>query len=189
MKNIFKLLAIAFVAGGMMVACGNNNGDDPDPEPEPEPVAAWAANFDGASIDIQALAGASCGYQSSQDGTQYYIWNFQAANKVEGTTVYFPYLVNYMQGESASEFAVADLELFKDTYYELSGYPYGDWQYYSTNSVNCSKMDLTKHMLSYTLNATMWSLTDMVNGVESQDDCTQKPLALTVSNVTFEASK
>ena len=112
MKNIFKLLAIAFVAGGMMVACGNNNGDDPDPEPEPEPVAAWAANFDGASIDIQALVDASCGYQSSQDGTQYDLWNFQAASKIEGTSVYFPYLVNYMMGESASEFAVADLELF-----------------------------------------------------------------------------
>jgi len=145
------------------------------------PQVSYNATFDGSALDI-------AGYSDFQTNGE--IWLMQFAKQAEGTTVHFPYIVMWMQGNTTSNFSVypnGSIELYKDTYYQDNqGTQYGDWQYYATNNINCTAMDLTELMLSFTGSFTMYDLGEIVNETQSNAaDCTQKNLSVTVSNAVF----
>ena len=254
MKNVFKLLAMAFVASTMLVACGP---DDPATTSEDgtsykvtvncndatmgtvsitpqkdayeaneevtiaatpnsgysfvnwtgaetvaenpytfkvsanatytanfkaNPQASYNATFDGIALDIAGYSD----FQANGEG----LWLIQFASRAEGSQVYFPYLVMWMQGDETSNFSVYSdggaIELYKDTYYTAGENNYGDWQYYATNNMNCSLLDLTTLTLSFTGSFTMYNLGDIVNGTaEEPSGCEQKNLNVTLSNCVF----
>lgn len=152
---------------------------------EAKPQPSYAATFDGTALDVAGFHDAQC---ADQGGS--YLFLFQCAKQAEGTSVYFPYLVNYLMGSTTTDMAVYNTELYKDTYYSSSdGSSYGDWQYYSAgnNNVNCTALDLTSYTLTATMSLTMYSLTDVVENGASTDgsDATQKTLALTLTNMTY----
>ena len=145
------------------------------------PQATYAATFDGVALDIAGFSD----FQTNGEG----IWLAQFAKNAEGTSVYFPYIVAWFEGNDVNNFAVfaaRGVELYKDTYYEAGGNQYGDWQYLSTNSMNCTKMDLTTLTLSFTGSFKMYDLGEYVNGTaETPDQCTQKDLSLTCTDCVF----
>lgn len=146
------------------------------------PAVQYGATFDGVALDIAGYSD----FQTNGEG----LWLAQFASQAEGTTVYFPYLVMWMQGTTTSNFSVypnKSIELYKDTYYtDSQGNNYGDWQYYATNSINCTTLDLTDLMASFTGAFTMYDLGEIVHETHEQPaDCTQKTLAVTVTNATF----
>ena len=145
---------------------------------EAKPVASWSATFDGAALDV---AGWGEGMTNGQ------IWLFQCAKQHEGNSVYFPYIVLWLQGTSQSNLTAESLELYKDTYYTSGDEQYGDWQLFQVNNFNVTSLDLTSYEMSMTLAATMYSLTDVVENGASTDgsDATHKDMALTMSNVPF----
>lgn len=145
------------------------------------PQVSYNATFDGSALDI-------AGYSDFQTNGE--LWLMQFAKQAEGTQVYFPYLVMWMQGTNTSNFSVypnGAIELYKDTYYQDNqGGQYGDWQYYATNNISCTLLDLTDLMASFTGAFTMYDLGEIVNETHEQPaDCTQKTLAVTVTNATF----
>ena len=145
------------------------------------PQVSYNATFDGSALDI-------AGYSDFQTNGE--VWLAQFAKQAEGTQVWFPYIVMWMQGNNTSNFAVntqmGAIELYKDTYYTAGDQQYGDWQYYATASLNCSAMDLTTFMLSFTGAFTMYDLGEIVAGTHDEAaDCTQKTLNVTVTNATF----
>ena len=145
------------------------------------PQATYAATFDGVALDIAGFSD----FQTNGEG----IWLAQFAKNAEGTSVYFPYIVAWFEGADVNNFAVfaaRGVELYKDTYYEAGDNQYGDWQYLSTNSMNCTKMDLTTLTLSFTGSFKMYDLGEYVNGTaETPDQCTQKDLSLTCTDCVF----
>lgn len=145
------------------------------------PQATWNATFDGSALDI-------AGYSDFQTNGE--LWLMQFAKNAEGTSVYFPYIVMWMQGTNTSNFSVypnGAIELYKDTYYQDGqGTQYGDWQYYATQNINCTAMDLTDFMLGFTGAFTMYDLGEIVNQThEEPADCTQKTLSFTLANAYF----
>ena len=149
------------------------------------PQVSYNATFDGSALDI-------AGYSDFQTNGE--LWLMQFAKQAEGTQVYFPYLVMWMQGTTTSNFSVYPnkaIELYKDTYYtDSQGNNYGDWQYYATNSINCTTLDLTDLMASFTGAFTMYDLGEIVHETHEQPaDCTQKTLAVTVTNATFTMAR
>ena len=150
---------------------------------EARPQATYNAIFDGSALDI-------AGYSDFQtNGTG--IWLAQFAKDAEGTSVYFPYLVMWMEGDATNNFAVAEdngaIELYKDTYYTAGTTNYGDWQYYATNNMNCTLLDMTTLTVSFTGSFKMYNLGDIVNGAaDDPAQCTQKDLNVTFTNCVFE---
>ncbi len=146
------------------------------------PQVMYNATFDGSTLDI-------AGWNDFQTNGE--LWLLQFAQAAEGTVVSFPYLVMWMQGTNTDNFSVYQngaIELYKDTYYEDNqGNKYGDWQFYETETMNCTNLDLTNLMLSFTGSFTMYDLGNIVDETaEDPADCTHKTLNVTVSNATFE---
>lgn len=152
---------------------------------EAKPQPSYAATLDGTALDVAGYSDAQC---AAQEGS--YIFLFQCAKKAEGTTVHFPYLVNYLAGSTTTDMAIASIELYEETYYTANEEDYGDWQYYRSgaSSINCTALDLTTYTMSATMSMTMYSLTDVVENGASTDgsDATHATLALTLSNMTYE---
>lgn len=121
------------------------------------------------------------------------IYLVQAAARAEGTSVYFPYIVNYFQGSSAADMAVTNSELYKDTYYSGTDpntgqqVQYGDWQIYENSSLNVTAFDATALTMSASLTNVMYSLTEIVDGIAADENAaTHKNLTCNFSNVAFE---
>ncbi|MCQ2294622.1 MAG: hypothetical protein MJZ67_03115 [Bacteroidales bacterium] len=153
---------------------------------EAKPQATFSATLGGSALEL-GWCDAACADLTSQAGA--WMWLFQAAKEAEGTSVYFPYIVNYLLGSSTNTMALYNIELYKDTYYTASGNQYGDWQFYADGSetINCSALDLTAHTMSCTMSANMYSLTDVVENSHASDgsESPKAVLALTFSNVEF----
>lgn len=195
MKKAFKIFGMILLAGAVMcTACskddddnttttnngGNNGGNGGNGGGQPANTT-WSASLDGDVLDI-------AGYSDFQTNGE--LWLAQFAQNAEGDNVYFPYIVAWFQGNSTSTFAVypnRSIELYKDTYYtDNSDNQYGDWQYYATNSLTCSALDLTAYRASFSGSFTMYDLGDIVDQTASDPaDCTQKTLTLTVSDAVF----
>lgn len=144
-----------------------------------------SAIFDNAPLDISGYSD----FQTNGEG----IWLAQFASYAEGTSVHLPYLVMWMQGDATSNFAInvdyGAIELYKDTYYEDNqGNQYGDWQYYATDNMSCTALDMTSLTVSFNGSYTMFDLGDIVNGAEAPAECTHKTLSITVNNATFTIS-
>lgn len=151
------------------------------------PQASWNATFDGAALDI---AGWGDGIYAPQENFD--LWLIQFAKQAEGTQVWFPYIVMWMGSTSQANFQVLTsrsnpLELYKDTYYTAGDANYGDWQYYATNSLNCTAMDMTDMMISFTGSFSMYWLTEIVNETHNTpEECTKKDLNITCNNLVCE---
>lgn len=147
------------------------------------PDPTWAVTLDGTALNVNGWHGAT--YYPS-----YGVWLFQCAQRAEGTSVYLPYFLCGFMGTSASELGLVQAyppELYNETFYEAGEEQYGDWQFKSLNNINCTKLDITEYVMSVTLSATMYWLTDMVeNGAQNADECTTATLALTMSDVVYE---
>lgn len=150
------------------------------------PQATYAATFNGTALDI---AGFHDAQTLDDEGTQ--IWLFQAAKNAEDSTVYFPYLVMWMTGNTTSNFQLArGTELYKDTYYRAGENTYGDWQVYSVDNMNCTLLDLTALTLSMTTSLTMYDLGPIAHEeVEDPADCPKATLAVTLENMNFYVRK
>jgi hypothetical protein len=182
MKNIFKFMGIALMACTLTIACGDKDNEEEGgqggggQQPAPE---AYAATINGTSLDI---AGYHEGEYMAQDDV--YTWLFQAAKRAEGNSVYFPYLVVWMEGTNDMDFT--NTELYNETYYESDGAQYGDWQFYDNNTCNVTSIDLTEGIVSLNATVTMYYLTDMVESGATQEECTKGTLGITFTNVAFE---
>lgn len=149
---------------------------------------SFSASFDGQ--DLGAFQ-----YVNGLTNGQLYL--VQAAEHAEGTSVYFPYIVNYLQGTSAADMAILQSELYKDTYYSgtdpNTGQPfqYGDWQLFENTSINVTAFDATALTMSASFANVMYSLTEMVEGTATDESsATHKNLSCSFNNVAFEmASK
>lgn len=146
------------------------------------PPLQYGATFDGVALDIAGYRD----FQTNGEG----LWLAQFARQAEGTQVWFPYLIMWLQGGTASTFAISEqmgaIELYKDTYYTAGESQYGDWQYYATESMNCTALDMTTLTVSFTGSYTMYDLGEIAN--ETHDDpadCTHKTLSVNISNATF----
>lgn len=153
---------------------------------EAKPQASYAVTFDGTALDVAGFSDAQYANQGST-----YLFLFQCAKSVEGTRVTFPYFINYLTGSSTTDVALYNTELYKDTYYSAGeNNDYGDWQLYrnGNHSVNCTALDLTAGMMTVTMSAEMYSLTDVVENGASTDgsDATHKMLAMTLTNMTYQ---
>ena len=184
MKKFFKFFAVALVASTVLFSCGkdpvnpdNNDTTGNNPGGNTENTdPTYAATFDGSALELGWAEGLT-------NGT---IYLFQAAKSQDGQSVYFPYIVNYVQ-----EGEVADLELYKDTYYTAGTDQYGDWQLNQVTKCNFSVLDANTHRVSAEIAAEMYNLGDIVNGIaEDEAGCTKGNLTLNYANITFEmASK
>lgn len=151
------------------------------------PPASWNATFDGSALDIAGYSDFQCVNRES-----YMLWLAQFAKNAEGTSVYFPYIVMWMASTSQANLQIYTsqanpLELYYQTYYSAgNGTNYGDWQYYATENMNCTAMDLTDYVVSFTGAFTMYDLGEIVNEThEEPADCTKKTLNITGTNLNF----
>lgn len=145
---------------------------------------SFTAAFDNQDLgEFQYIAGLTNGQ----------IYLLQAASRAEGQQVYFPYIVNYFQGTSTADMAIANSELYKDTYYagtdQQTGqnYQYGDWQLYENSSLNVTAFDATALTMSASLTNVMYHFTELVEGTAADENAaTHKNLTCTFSNAAFE---
>lgn len=146
------------------------------------PQPSYAATFNGTALDI---AGYNQGQTAEVQGSQ--VWLFQAAQRSEGTSVYFPYIVCWFSGSSTTAFTLTSCELYKETYYQTTdGTTYGDWQFKSLDNINCTGLDMTTYTVSATASMTMYDLGPIVDGSAStEDECPTATLAFTMSNYAF----
>lgn len=150
-----------------------------------KPQPSYNATLDGATLQL-GWHQAACADLTAQAGA--WMWLFQAAQRAEGTSVYFPYVVNYLLGSTTNDVEIYSLELYESDFYTVGDQQYGDWQQYDEGSINCTAIDLTAHTMSATMSATMYFLTDVVDNGAATDgsDATHKTLALTFNNITFD---
>lgn len=147
------------------------------------PMPSYGVTFEGAALDVAGFSDA----QFATNGTDY-AWLFQCANRAEGTSVFFPFMVVWMDGATPNALNVnSRTELYKDTYYEASNNTkYGDYQFKSMDNMNCTELDLTANKMSMTASLTMYNLGDLVNGTaENAAECSTAAVAVTLQNIVF----
>jgi hypothetical protein len=200
MKKAFKFMALALMAGALVVACSkDNDNDNSNPDPNPG-QSSYSLTFGGQALDV-------AGYYSAAHGDVqgYHMWLFQCAQKAEGDQVFFPYYVAYFLGASKTEAQVYDIELYKETYLQdANGNMYGDWQLDKMNSLNCTAMDATTGVVSLVANASMYDLDEYVTILnelagegqvteemqnQAIEETTHQNVVLTLSNITFTAAE
>ena len=143
------------------------------------PLPQYSVSFDGTPLDVAGYSDGGC----RSDG----VWLFQCAQRAEGTQVWFPYLVMWMQGTNANNFVISNgTELYKDAYYELNGNQYGDWQLKNVDNINVTECDLTTGKLSMTVSMTMYDCGPLINGTAATaEECPTGTLAVTLQNYVF----
>lgn len=202
MKKAFKFMALALMAGALVVACSkDNDNDNSNPDPNPG-QSSYSLTFGGQALDVSGYAQGVHG--DTQSG---HVWLFQAAKAAtaEDGISEFPFIVAYYLGTSTSNAQVAEIELYKDTYLQdANGNMYGDWQLNEVNSLNCTAMDATTGVVSLVSNTSMFDLNAystnlndlMEEGQETptqeqmeqaMEDTPVQDMVLTLQNVTFTA--
>ena len=175
MKNIFKLLGIAVLACGMMVACG---GDEPEPTPDTIPVvpptpqvnhdiditwdgAAQTLGYKNVIVDNSAFQGAT-------------VYEFEAAAGLANDEYVFPaFLVPFVNAEGigfdhATGFsaggtnlnAYLPTEAYIDGGVELNGEVSGDWQLASMPTSNGVSFDATAMTITANMAFVMYDYTE-----------------------------
>lgn len=170
MKNIFKIMGLALIAGSLMfTACKKDETDTNDTtnnNREPETyVASVAATLDGTALDVNEYK-----FMGESNGTYIPL----IAKRFEGNSFYFPGFYLYISGSSKDDVTIEDIDLYNETYYEMGGYSYGDWQLDEVSSVECTVFDATTMRFSANVAATMYSMTDLVNFYDTHDE-TEEP--------------
>lgn len=204
MKNIFKFMGIALMAGALMVACN----PDPDPEPEPDttPVNPQPVT---PSINVTfgtATWSAGVAQVSTANHAQYSIEEFYIAKEAQSypfidmliTSVPGTYTI---EAEHGTQYEGTDssytywawpqsMEVYSFDYYEAQYVSvgqsyYGDWRPYRV-VLNMGSFDLNTLTASFTINANMYDFYSwyymVVNDVEEADT---KDLSIVVNNFVF----
>ena len=151
---------------------------------EAKPVPSIVANFDGEAINF------GCHEALSFDAGGTYLWICQAGRESSPNGgMYLPVVVSYIAGNTPSEMFMPSqypLEFYYENILEAGEEQYPDWPILNLQSLNCTALDLTNYVLSYTLSATLYSLQELADGIhDTPEECTQKNFALTVSNFEF----
>lgn len=193
MKNIFKLLAIAFVAGGMMTftACGDDDPDTPD-TPDTPTTPSVKVVFD--NVDQ--------GTMGSITATNYVNYGitvldaFAAQQTYPGVEIYTKMTA---PGNNTATFNGQGLEgdpaiceFYKErALQDQQGTTYGDW-WAESASINVSKYDATNSVISFTVQATMfdafYALVPYNENGDTHGYNNETPRAemnVTVSNINF----
>lgn len=179
MKNIFKLMSVAVLAASMIfVSCKKDENND---EPTPQQDNTYTLKWDG---EVQ-----NPGYVGALTNGQ--MFAFQAADHLEGNSIYLPIFTVYMMGSSASDMAIIPnyTEVgIEQVYTDASNNQYLDWQYdeEANQSFNVTAFDATTYKMSANMALTFYSLTDYINNAE---ELSQKVLELTLNNYTFEMAQ
>lgn len=193
MKNIFKFMGIALMAGAMMVAC---NPDTPEPEdttpdtPTPQPTVSAKVTFGSVSWDASVAEVFTGNYAnfgvneyimfktadsypycdlmiSAQPGTYQHEATLGTAE--QGYTYY-----QWQTGQSASEMY---LPLYSIKYFEAQAFQgqntiTSDWLPVSAN-LTVTSYDATNMIATFTLTATMYDYAswyqDLVTNAEDAD--------------------
>lgn len=108
MKNIFKFLSIALVAGALMVACNpddengttDTTGNNPQPQPQPQVEDGYVITMDGASWTAAVVLGRYNEAGVDQNGNPYDAYLTIQANKAE--TQGSPYVQGFLQAAVVS---------------------------------------------------------------------------------------
>lgn len=212
MKNIFKFLSIALVAGAMMVACnpdnenGNTDTTPVNPQPQPQPATPSAsATFAGAEYNFPVQTGmyvASYGISAFD----FFTSGGSITEGMPGCEIYTS-LTSAGQGSATLDVSgsrpVLDgdpsvLEFYMNTYLsDQQGYAYGDW-WGETAEINMTAFDMDNGKASFTVNATMFdALNSFVPGTDANpnptyvgfDAAERAQMTVTATNVPFTAQK
>lgn len=147
------------------------------------PQPTYNATFNGAALDVNGV------YDAATNGE---IFLFAAGKEDAGGGLwYLPILNLYMQGSSSNDLTVSSAtELYYQTYYTAGTNNYGDFQFKSLDNMNCTALDMTTYTMSMSASMTMYDLGPIANQTaQTVDECPTAPLAITLSNITFEPVK
>lgn len=167
MKNIFKIMGLALIAGSLMfTACKKDetdtNNDTTNNNQNPETyVASVAATLDGTALDVNEYK-----FMGENNGTYIPL----IAKRFEGNNFYFPGFYLYITGTSKEDVAIEDIDLYNETYLTMDGYSYGDWQLEEVSNVECTVFDATTMRFSANVAATMYSLSDLADFYETHGE-------------------
>lgn len=208
MKNIFKFLSIALVAGAMMVACnpdnenGNTDTTPVNPQPQPQPATPSAsATFAGAEYNFPVQTG----MYSATYGLTAFDFFTSGGSITEGMPGCEIYTLLTAAGQGTAtlntsgslpqlEGDPAVLEFYMNTYLtNQSGTAYGDW-WGETAEINMTTFDMDNGKASFTVNATMF---DALNSFVAEgnpdyvgfDAAERAQMTVTATNVPFTAQK
>lgn len=197
MKNTVKFLALAFVAGALMLtACKKDNNSD-----ENTPGTTVAVNFDGTQLPI-GYTYAIC-MPTTAKGTDY-DFNLTAANKgaingdyIDLTMPYTDMLFDNANRDrdivwkmgAGKAWGIDALDLFKNRSYEVEDYIYGDWTIAEDRDLiafDVNEFDATSLSMTFTTTASMLSMDEyMDESMPAMEDCTHKNLTINVGNLVF----
>lgn len=198
MKNIFKFMGLALIAGSLMfTACKKDETDtnnDTTPQEEQPTQGTYSLVFDGTAITNQAYSNAMTAEQEGQT-----MWLFECAKSRSGNSLALPYFSEMLIGASTT-----DMQIYP-TYTELylnkviedeDENQYGDWQYDESTTFEFTKVDLNKHMLSCAQTLKMWDYASYTDAVDSGTDedaayeaAERKNLVFNMTNYIFTVAQ
>lgn len=184
MKNIFKFMGLALVAGSLLfTACKKDENDTTDTTPaNPTPANTYTLTWDGQAQELAFAQGLT-------NGTS--LWAFQAARAAEGNSVSFPYFVVYMSGADAASMEIYPdyTEAYIETYYSDGQSNYGDWQYDSTEDLDVTALDATNRTMSAKIAVSMYSLTDYMDSTIAEGAERTTTLAINLNEYEFQLAQ
>lgn len=200
MKNIFKIMGLALIAGSLMfTACkkdetDTNTNNDTNQEEQQPTQGTYSLVFDGTAIANQAYSNAMTAEQQGQT-----MWLFECAKSRSGNSLALPYFSELLVGASTTDMQINSLytELYlNDVIEDEDGNQYGDWQYDESTTFEFTKVDLNKHMLSCAQTLKMWdyaSYTDAVDNGTDEDAAYEaaerKNLVFNMTNYIFTVAQ
>jgi len=206
MKNIFKFLSIALMAGAMMVACGDDPVEPTDTTPDtPQPPAVnhnIAITWDGAAAQI-GFKNATKDDSQLQDGS---VITFEAAKGLVNDEYEFPaFIVNFVASNNnfghASEWNISGsngdnyfpTEAYIEGGIEINGNVYGDWALEQiVSGTETEAFDATALTVTADLTFSMYDFfyyydlfTRYQNGEVTEDEANELLAALPKKTMTF----
>lgn len=196
MKNTFRFLALAFVAGALMLTACKKDNDDPTPG------TTVAVNFDGAQLPNGYTNAMSVATDSKS--VEYDFYMMTAKNgKINGQEIELTLPYTEMQFDNANrdfddiwkmkhgdKWGIDALDLCKDQEgYTIEGKDYGEWTIDGDLiAYDVTEFDATTMNISYSTTASMASMKEyMEDETESirLSECTHKNITVNVSNLNF----
>ena len=208
MKNIFKLMGIAFLACGMMAACGGKDDPENDTPDNPQPqqndpyakVTFGASNWEASVAQCFSANMASFGVeeftlmkeQGNMPIVDMLIKATPGTYSAESTVgqVNPGEDENYPNGYNYYEWGGGADDIYSLTYFEANTIQTqngvtGDWKA-KTATVTVSAFDLNTLTASFNLTATMFDYYSWYYGdVDNATDTDEKPLTVSVNKYQF----
>ena len=201
MKNIFKFMGLALVAGALMVACNPDpvepNDTTPNDTTPVTPASSVTIKWDNA---VQTL-GFIDAYQSDQDDRVFwldaakglngnsYVWPEFVAPLFNGTGGFYPaycyQFINQQTGDTTMGNVAYPTEVYNEGGFEVNGELYGDYQLaqYDFNSINLT-FDANTLTVSGRYSCTMFDYQAYQAG-----NVITKELEIVYDRYKFEAAK